>query len=331
MTEAGDYDPGPWRGHNFKSLRDDYDVHVGRSYGDAASRGVDAQDMVPKKIKTESESPVVIVCDVTASMEEWPTTIFSKLPYLDLEGKEYLGETMEISFCAVGDQFSDNYPLQVQEFCTGTDMEGALKNLIIEKGGGGQTNESYDLPALYYANNVEMPNATKPILIFIGDEGIYDFVDKEGGEKWAHTKIDKRKTTVKKLFEALKQKWSVYLVRKMYDSRSSEDGLSSTDQRIQSQWEELLGADHVSMLPEAGRVVDVIFGIFARETNRLEYFKDELVGRQRKDQVDVVMKSLKTIHKLDDKRSRKKLENHGASVTRKSRSKKAKTSKSLLD
>jgi hypothetical protein len=45
-------------------------------------------------------------------------------------------------------------------------------------------------------------------------------------------------------------------------------------------------------------VVDVIFGILAKETNKIDYFKDEIEGRQRPDQVDTVYKSLKTIHAL---------------------------------
>jgi len=329
MSEAGDYSPGPWKGHSFASARRDYDVHVGRSYDDAKDDSVDASSLVPNRLESKSSSPVVIVCDVTASMGDWPATIFSKLPYLDLEGKEYLGEDMEISFCAVGDQFSDNYPLQVQDFCTGTDMKDALTSLIIEGGGGGQTNESYDLPAAYYAFNCEIPNAVKPILIFIGDEGLYDFIDKSGAEKWAQTNVDGRMTP-KTLFETLKQKWAVYLVRKPYGSYSESSGGDSTNRRIQGQWEELLGEDHVSMLPDAGRVVDVIFGIFAKETNRLEYFEDELKDRQRPDQVDVVLKSLHTIHKLPNP-SVKKLEDHGASMTRRSNSDKSKRSVSLLD
>ena len=36
-----------------------------------------------------AEVPIVIVTDLTGSMHDWPGTIFSKLPYLDNELKEY--------------------------------------------------------------------------------------------------------------------------------------------------------------------------------------------------------------------------------------------------
>jgi hypothetical protein len=313
MSESGDYDPGPWTSvaHDFTDARKSYDVHVGRSYDDAKSKKVSKTARIEKHIKTKSSAPVVIVADVTGSMGEWPAVIFSKLPYLDVEGKEYLGKDMEISFAAVGDVFSDDYPLQVRPFSSGLDLKDRLAELIIEGNGGGQERESYDMAALYYARNCDMPNAVRPILIFIGDEGIYDFVAADHAKNLCEATVEK--LSIAQLFDELKQKFAVYLVRKPYSASSDSSGMSPTDKRIQGQWEELLGADHVCMLPEAQRVVDVIFGIFAKETGKVDYFKDEITGRQTADQVKTVMKSLNSLHKISGPKSLKKL---GVSVTR---------------
>jgi hypothetical protein len=294
MSESGDYDPGVWRGHDFGSARDVYDAHAGRNYDDAKKTGRDPGKMVPRNLVTESESPLVIACDVTGSMGEWPATIFSKLPYLDLEGQEYLGKGMEISFAAIGDAYCDDYPLQVQPFSKGKGLEASLKKLIIEGGGGGQKTESYDIGALYYARNVEMPNAIKPMFIFIGDEGLYDFVNSDQAKKWARTSVQGRMNSMEAIAE-LQKKYSVYLIRKPY-SESRGDGMSTIDMKIHSQWSSCLGEDHIAILPEAGRVVDVIFGIMAQETSRVEYFREELTGRQKPDQVRKVLRSLNTIH-----------------------------------
>ncbi len=303
MSESGDYDPGPWKAHDFKDAKKSYDKHVGRSYDDAKKEGKTASSLIEASLHTDSKSPVVIACDVTGSMGEWPAVIFSKLPYLELEGKEYLGKTMEISFAAVGDVYSDKYPLQTRPFTSGTDLKTRLEELVIEGNGGGQTCESYDLCALYYARKVEMQKATRnPIFIFIGDEGLYDFVDKDHAERYTNISLEKRLSS-KQVMEELKKKYSVYVVRKPYDN--SGDQMSSTDRRIQSQWEEYLGADHVTILPSAERVVDAIFGIFAKETERFNYFKQELIDRQSKDQdgpekIATVLKAMKSIHKLSD-------------------------------
>lgn len=330
MAETIDYDPGDWKGYDFKSARATYDKHVGRSYTDAVSKKVSATSLVSDSIKTESTCPLVICCDVTGSMGNWPATIFSKLPYLDLEGKEYLGEDMEICFCAVGDIFSDQYPLQVRPFTTGTNMKEELEKLVIEGNGGGQCMESYDIAAHYFAENCEMPKALNPIIIFIGDEGLYDFLDMEGAEKWSRAKPEKR-MDVSQVFKALKKKFTVYLIRKSYGSTTANE-MSSYDAKIHKQWADLLGDDHICVLPAADRVVDVIFGILARETNRIDYFRDELNDRQGKDddgeeKIDIVLKSLNSVHASSSKKLVSK--SRDKSVTR-SKSKKSEVSKPLV-
>lgn len=312
MSESGDYDPGPWRGYSFSDARKSYDVHVGRSYDDAVAANKSKKDLIERSLKTDSESPLVIACDVTGSMGEWPATIFSKLPYLDLEGKEYLGKGMEISFAAIGDAYCDKYPLQARPFDKSKNLEKRLKELVIEGGGGGQTCESYDITALHYARNVSMPNAINPLFIFIGDEGLYEFVDKFQAKEFANVAIEGKLST-KALMQELRSRYSVYLVRKPYGDISS-DGEDSTNKRIHKQWAEYLGADHIAILPEAGRVVDVIFGILAKETDRVSYFEKELKDRQKPDQVRTVLKSLHSIHALPGN-SVKKLE-PGMSVSR---------------
>lgn len=292
MSESGDYSYGSWSGYDFKDARREYDRHAGRSYSDATTSQVKGSDLVPNKLETKSDAPLVIVCDVTASMGDWPSVIFSKLPYLENEGKEYLGKGMEISFAAVGDANSDKYPLQVRPFVSGRNLESELKKLIIEKKGGRGIQESYDLAALYYANNVSMPNATKPLIIFIGDEAIYETVDKIQARDKAYTKIEAGVKT-SDVFEDLKRKYSVYLVRKPYDLN---DQNSSNDRVIRKQWESYIGKDHIALLSDPSRVVDVTFGIMAKETSRIDYFKNELKDRQKPEQVEVVLNSLHTMH-----------------------------------
>lgn len=304
MVETSDYDPGPWRGHDFKSARKRYDAHVGRSYTDAVSKGKDLSSVLEESLTTNSPAPLIIVCDVTGSMGEWPAVIFSKLPYLEIEGQEYLGKDMEIAFLAVGDAYCDDYPLQARSFTKGTDLKKRLEELIIEGRGGGQTTESYELAALYCARNVSMPNAITPICIFIGDEQPYDFVDKAQAKNIGGINLQER-LTAKEIFSELKNKFVVYLVRKPYED-SGRNAMSDVDLRIHRSWAELLGDDHISDLPEAGRVVDVIFGILAEETGRVGYFKKEIEGRQTPDQVKTVYKSLGTIHKLPSADSKKR-------------------------
>lgn len=297
MSESGDFDPGVWKGHDFSNARKAYDDHVGRSYGDAVKTAVTSADLLQESLATNSPAPLMIWCDVTGSMGTWPATIFSKLGYLELEGQEYLGKEMEIAFGAIGDAFSDKYPLQVRPFGKGVDLATELKKLVVEGGGGGTNRESYELAALYALHNVSIPKAINPIMIIIGDEGFYDMISKGDAKDSAKTVLQESRIESANVFKDLMKKFSVYLIRKPYRN-SVGDKRSPEDEIIHAQWARVLGEDRICMLPNADRVVDVIFGILARETNRIDYFKDEIKNRQKPEQVDTVMKSLATVHKL---------------------------------
>lgn len=334
MSESGDYTPAAhWKGYDFASAKRSYaDKVISRGSVDPVTIGLDKKSLVPASLVSDAEANLVIACDVTGSMGKWPGTIFSKLPYLEFETKEYLGDSIGISFAAIGDGHHDQYPLQVRPFVNGIELKTSLEKLIIEGGGGGSSEESYDLAAAYYAYNVSFPKSIhKPIFIFIGDEGLYNYLDENMLLEWSKHEMT-QKMAVKELFDKLKAKYSVYIIRKPYNCEANNP--TPSENRIQNQWIDLLGAENVVSLPNADRVVDVIFGILAKETNRLKYFKEELTERQMKDKdgklkIDVVMKSLKTIMP----NSVKKLPppSRAVSVTKKKSSSKSVKSISLLD
>src|SRR5688572_4555721 len=99
MSESGDYTPAPyWSGYDANSARKAYADRINKSMNEAVSAGVSVSDLVPPSLTTGCESPLAICCDVTGSMGEWPQVIFQKLPYLEHEAGEYLGEDVEVSF-----------------------------------------------------------------------------------------------------------------------------------------------------------------------------------------------------------------------------------------
>ena len=288
MSEDNDYDPGPWKGQNFDSAKAVFDVNAGRSYANAVDSGKTADDFIPDFVTTDSEAPLIIFSDVTGSMGVWPKVMFSKMPYLEIEGKQYLGETMEICFAAIGDAYSDHYPLQVRPFTKGLDLKVQLLALVQEHGGGGQGMESYDLGALYAARNIKTPKAVRrPIVIFIGDEGIYPTLKPDIARRYARV-VQNETMSDKQIFEELKKNASVYLIHKRYENSGEEE--------IKRHWVSLLGEEFVAPLDDPERVVDVIFGLLAKEVNRIDYFHDEIVGRQTPVQVATVYRSLATVH-----------------------------------
>ena len=299
--EGGDYEPEPhWKGHgNFADARAHYDINAGRSYERAkVVEKKKALDLVEPKLVSASRRQVILVIDQTGSMGKRTGIIVSKLPYLEYEGQEYLGKDLDICFMAIGDATNhEDYPLQVRPFAKGADMKKRADELVIEAHGGGSMHETYELAALYLARNLETPNAIEPpIVIFNGDEMPYDMVSADLAKRYAGITLGRSIPTVD-MFKELKRKCSVYMnVASYNDEKTRDDAMSSNTQKVYKAWVALLGEDHVGYLPDPERVVDVIFGIFAKETGRMGYFEQELAGRQRPDQVAVVHKSLKTIH-----------------------------------
>lgn len=302
MSESGDYDPGQWAGHDFKEARKHYDQHAGRSYADASAANVSASDLVPASIATKSTHPLLIRCDVSGSMSGWPNTIFSKLPYLDHEVRtEYLGEDAEISFGAISDT-GDNYPLQVRPFSKGLDMKAQLEKLVVTNGGSGPGSycEAYGIAALYDCRSVRFPaSAGTPPLIIIGDEMPYDLITRADADTHAKVKMEETRLSAGQIFKELMARYSVYLILKPYGGESlAGDVMGSVTRQVHAHWEKILGAERIALLPDPNRVVDVIFGILAKEADKIDYFRREFEERQkdRPEYFGMVYKSLDTIH-----------------------------------
>jgi len=295
MSETSDYTPAHWTGHDFSSARSYYDTHAGRSYSAAVKTGktTTSASIRVEELKTDSNAPLIIAADVTGSMGEWPAVMFSKLPYLELEGQTYLGKDMEIAWMGIGDALSDQYPLQVRPFAKGTDLKTRLEELVIEGNGGGQVMESYQLGAFYMLHKASMPNAIHPIFIMIGDEKTHPFITSREADI-AGVPF-KGNIPAKEVFVELKKKMAVYLIQKPYNVGAEND---YTNKEIHNDWVSILGDDHIAYLSEPERVVDVIFGILAKETGKIDDFKTEIEDRQTEDQVKTVYKALKTVHLL---------------------------------
>ncbi len=311
MSESGDYEPAPWaRSHDFKSARATYDQNAGRSYAQAQINGTTASDLLPASIETLSPHPILVRVDQTGSMGKWPGPIFAKMGYMDHELRtQYLGKDYEISFGAICDT-ADEYPLQVQPFVKGEGVQKAILDIVKAGGGGGSDmyHEAYGLAGLYDIHNVKTPKSLiTPPLIIIGDE-MPGPISKTDAENLAKVSIENQRMTADAIFKNLMQHYSVYLILKPYgDERLSGDKLPEITKRVYERWEGILGASRIALLSEADRVVDVIFGILAQETNQVDYFKEEIEGRQTAAQVKTVYKSLETVHNLPAGASKKML------------------------
>ena len=127
-----------------------------------------------KILESKTKTPIIIMLDVTGSNIDFARVVYDKMPmfYGQIEQKGYLKD-FDISFCAVGDAYTDDYPLQIGDFAKGIELDSWLEKIVLEGCGGGQRRESYELAAYYLYKNTKFVKGAEPIIFFIGDEMPY--------------------------------------------------------------------------------------------------------------------------------------------------------------
>jgi hypothetical protein len=164
-----------------------------------------------------ASTAVVVLFDVTGSMNTIPRVLQQKLPGLMslLIKKGYL-EHPQILFGGIGDATCDRAPLQIGQFESGdVEMDDNLSNLLLEGGGGGQSTESYELAAYMIANHTSIDcwekRGHKGYLFFIGDEAAYPVAKKSEVESVIGDKIEENIPT-KRLFDMLCERYEVFFI-----------------------------------------------------------------------------------------------------------------------
>jgi hypothetical protein len=300
MTETADYTKGQWAHHNFDDARKQFELQVqaGRTYGGSqptTQKAIAATAELPDQIETDSETVLVLVFDLSASMNDYPGEAFVHMPYLDIECRSYLGPSPVIGLYGFSDVNYDQHPLQARPFATGPALAEEILRLKVDQNGGKGIEESAELMALYLARNMNTPKAkAKPIVIFVTDEIPYGRIDRRRAQRYVHVRLQKDMETVA-VFEELRANHSVYAILKPY---TYPDGrvVDPITQHVRQTWAGYLGDDHLAELPDPKRISDVVFGILAQETGKVEYFNREIQARQTPAQIAVASQALQTIH-----------------------------------
>ena len=207
-----------------------------------------------KILKSGAKTPIIIMLDVTGSNINFARLVYDKLPmfYGQIEQKGY-AEDFEIAVCAVGDAYTDKYPLQISEFSKGIELDSWMEKLVLEGGGGGQKSESYELAAHYLTEMTEFNADANPIVFFIGDEFPYPTVNKGQAE---HFDIPLAEPIDP--FPALRKKFgdNVFIFLNKYSGRDF-------DSEITQAWESRLAPEHTIKVNEEKAIVDLMLGVLA--------------------------------------------------------------------
>lgn len=242
-----------------------------------------------KILKSKSKSPIIIVLDVTGSNIDFARVVYDKLPmfYGQIEQKGYL-EDFEISFCAVGDAYHDDYPLQIGDFAKGIELDSWLEKVVLEGGGGSFGEESYELAAYYLLKNTEFEKGAEPIIFFIGDEKPYPTVSRSQAEDF-----DIEFFQSVEPFGELRKKVhdNVFLLLNKACGKYFKDDITSY-------WEKLLAPEHVIKISEEKAIIDLMLGVISMvsSSRTLETYKIDMLDRgQTQARIEGVSKSLESL------------------------------------
>lgn len=153
-----------------------------------------AGDMSPKNVKfresrdsslfPQSEA-IAVFMDETGSMGSIPEALCrQKLGTLMNTLHQHKVPQAQVLFGGIGDHYSDNFPLQVGQFETGTEeLNKWLTAIVLEGKGGGQDMESYSLAWLFAARHTSIDcfekRGEKGFLFTIGDEFVHPVLEKD--------------------------------------------------------------------------------------------------------------------------------------------------------
>ncbi len=258
----------------YSKWSDDAYSHLSRGY---ASKSVDdiftaktiKSDMTPIDLKIREsrdsdEHPnsiaVMVFLDVTGSMGRIPDSIaHEKLGVLMKTIIDNGVPDPQVFFGAIGDQFSDRAPLQVSQFESGTEeLDKWLTSVYLERGGGGQSMESYLLAWLVAGRHTSIDcfekRNTKGFLFTIGDEKSWDCLDSDKlKEIMGYTQAEE--VTDKQLLEEAQRLYNVYHIH--INEASYRD-----DPDVLGYWKKMLG-ERLIILNDYNAVCETIATLIA--------------------------------------------------------------------
>lgn len=201
--------------------------------------------------------PIAMIFDVTGSMGQIPKVLQQKLARLmDVVIDKAGIPDPQILVGAVGDSTCDQYPLQVGQFESSNLFDEQLRNIIVERGGGGQNMESYALAYRFAADHTATDafekRGKKGYFFTMGDEMPWPTVTVRDVSRLFGVEAAEDET-VESLIARASERWEIFHL-------FSLDGSYRNDTRVHDRWRKLLG-ERLVMVEDSSLVCEIIAGL----------------------------------------------------------------------
>lgn len=199
--------------------------------------------------------PIGVIFDVTGSMARVPAQMQKKLPELMglLLRKGYVKDP-QILMGAIGDVYSDSYPLQMGQFESGIELDDNLRKVVLEGGGGGTNRESYQNAIYAFAHRTTCDawekRGKKGYLFLTGDEHPYPKSTRSELSRLIDEKVE-RDFTVEEIIASAQERWHIFFIIPGGTSHWEDPALKQV-------WQRLLGAENALMLEDPNGICELI-------------------------------------------------------------------------
>jgi len=205
-------------------------------------------------------------------------------------------EDPAISFCAIGDASFDRAPLQITDFGQGNQLDQLISKIYLERGGGNNIQESYELAAFFYVNHCELLKSELPYFFITGDEYYYENITGASLSKIFGIHADKynynmNKISSSEIWSLLMKKFNVFHLHKNYKKQDQ-------DEDILDHWVKALGRDRILEIKTPKACIDVILGAISMTSGArtLETYIDDMKIRgQTEERIQEVTNALKYV------------------------------------
>lgn len=249
-----------WSNDTYRNISSGY---VGKSadqiFSATFKKDMSAVDVTIRESRDSDVHPeslaIGIFLDVTGSMGRIPHNLITGsfgtvMDTLISEGILH----PQVMFGAIGDQYSDNTPLQVSQFESGTEeLDKWLKSIYIEGNGGGQHMESYPLAWLFFARHTSIDcfekRGQKGFIFTVGDEGFHPVVDVSAQNRVLGYK-EPNDITAEQLFHEVNRMYHVFHIH-------VNEGSYRNNPDIFNQWRGLLN-ERFLVLEDQNHVAQLI-------------------------------------------------------------------------
>ena len=227
-----------------------------------------------RTLKSTADNVLIVLLDGTGSMGSWRSEIWARVKVLYDEAKALLGDNLQILFGTFGDlKFRDRF--EIANFAAGPDLDDCLSALSIDFGGGGDEEESPEIPAYYLLKNVDVSTAKNVYAYFITDEKAAERLDRGLVLRTLGLELDPELGHTADVFRALLRKMEVFLVLR----RTVNYGYDP--ERIRKFWERTITKERILPLDDGRRIVDTMLAAVAKTTNQMDSFQASYMVRNK--------------------------------------------------